>query len=65
MKAIRELEDQGVKLTQRYLDRVDVRRKLNQRARNLMGVPHLFHGVYVGSASNPHAIPKGRTLQQT
>ncbi len=64
MKAMRELEDQGVKLTQRYLDLPDVRRKLDQRARNLMGAPNLFQGVYIGSARNPHAIPKGRTLQQ-
>ncbi len=63
-EAMRELEEEGQKLTQRYLNRRDVRARLKSSARSLANDPHLFHGVYIGRASSPHSLPNGRSLQE-
>lgn len=63
-EAMLELEEEGQKLTQRYLNRRDVRARLKSSACSLANDPRLFHGVYIGSASSPHSLPNGRSLQE-
>ncbi|WP_177172624.1 Mu transposase C-terminal domain-containing protein [Loktanella sp. DSM 29012] len=58
------LEAEGRKLTQRYLDRADVHRRLRDIAKTLSDNPHLFHDTHIGSAKRPHSLPSGRTLQE-
>lgn len=62
--AMEALETDGANLTQRYLDRRDVRAALKTSACILMGDRHLFHNAYIGNPRDPHAVPKGRTLQE-
>ncbi|SHE29231.1 Mu transposase, C-terminal [Ruegeria intermedia] len=62
--AMEKLEASGAKLTQRYLDRRDVRKRLRKMAVKLSGDTKLFRCANIGSASNPHALPKGRKLQE-
>lgn len=62
--AMDHLEASGAKLTQRYLDRRDVRDRLRSTACELSEDDKLFHGAYIGNARRPHTIPKGRTLHE-
>lgn len=62
--AMDDLEASGAKLTQRYLDRRDVRERLRCTACELSKDDKLFHGVYIGSQRRPHSLPKGRTLHE-
>jgi len=62
--AMEALEAEGKKLTQRYLNRRDVRQRLRDMAKTLTNNPHLFHGAYIGSAKRPHSLPTGRVLQE-
>ncbi|MCK8463206.1 transposase family protein [Aliiroseovarius sp. S1339] len=64
MVAMDKLEEEGVKLTQRYLSRRDVRQRLRHLAIELSGEKNLFRDAHIGSASLPHVLPKGRKLQE-
>ena len=58
------LEAEGRKLTQRHLNRPDVRRRLRDMAKTLSNNPRLFHDAHIGSAKRPHSLPSGRVLQE-
>ncbi|MCR8825239.1 integrase catalytic domain-containing protein [Pseudosulfitobacter koreensis] len=58
------LENEGRKLTQRLLDRRDVRQRLREMAKTLSNNPKLFNDVHIGSATRPHSLPTGRVLQE-
>jgi len=62
--AMDALEEAGAKLTQRYLNRHNIRQKLRPMACELANEPHLFHDAHIGSSSLPHSLPKGRTLHE-
>ncbi|WP_052245282.1 Mu transposase C-terminal domain-containing protein [Halocynthiibacter namhaensis] len=62
--AMDALEKERGKLSQNFLKRRDIRRHLRATACELAKDPHLFHDVYIGSASMPHVLPTGRTLQE-
>jgi transposase InsO family protein len=62
--AMDALEPEGRKLTQRHLDRRDVRQRLREMAKVLTNDPKLFHDVHIGSAKRPHSLPTGRVLQE-
>ncbi|UOA30516.1 hypothetical protein DSM110093_00265 [Sulfitobacter sp. DSM 110093] len=62
--AMDALESEGRKLTQRHLDRRDVRQRLREMAKTLSNDPQLFHDVHIGSAKRPHSLPTGRILQE-
>ncbi|SNR35016.1 Mu transposase C-terminal domain-containing protein [Puniceibacterium sediminis] len=64
MEAMDTLEAEGAKLTQRYLDRQDIRKRLRTLACDLANDPKLFHDAHIGSARRPHSLPKGRSLQE-
>ncbi|WP_417247433.1 Mu transposase C-terminal domain-containing protein [Celeribacter sp.] len=69
INAIDELEAEGQKITQRYLDLPIVRRSLYARAIEVAGDTRLFEGVTFGSTkpkmTEPDSIiPKGRTLSE-
>ncbi|MFG6533005.1 Mu transposase C-terminal domain-containing protein [Sulfitobacter sp. 1A16787] len=64
VRAMETLEAEGNKLTQRYLNRRDVRQRLRDMAKTVTNDPHLFHGAYIGSAKRPHSLPTGRVLQE-
>lgn len=64
MLAMDKLKGEGERLTQRYLSRRDVRDKLRDSAIELSENSKLFHDVHIGSARDPHALPKGRTLKE-
>ncbi len=62
--ALDALEKERGKLSQNFLNRRDIRRRLRATACEQAKDPHLFHDVYIGSASMPHVLPRGRTLQE-
>lgn len=64
LRAMDVIEAEGVKLTQRYLSRKQVRQRLRQLAIEITEDKQLFHGVYIGSPSRPHVLPQGRKLQE-
>lgn len=55
--AMDALEKERGKLSQNFLKRRDIRRRLRATACELAKDPHLFHDVYIGSASMPHVLP--------
>ena len=64
IRAMESIEGEGVKLTQRYLSRRDVRQRLRKLAIEFTENKQLFHDVHLGDASLPHVLPQGRKLQE-
>lgn len=64
VRAMEALEADGIKLTQRYLERRTVQASLRTEAKRLADDEHLFHDAHIGNASHPHSLPKGRKLQE-
>lgn len=62
--AMDEMAAEGRKLTQRHLDRRDVKQRLRERGKALSNNPHIFHDVHIGNAKHPHSLPSGRILQE-
>ncbi|MEL6692733.1 MAG: transposase family protein, partial [Pseudomonadota bacterium] len=64
VRAMEQLEEEGSKLTQRFLDRRNVRQRLRRVATELTDDKNLFLWARIGSPSLPHSLPKGRKLQE-
>jgi hypothetical protein len=62
--AMDEMAAEGCRLTQRHLDRRDVKQRLRERGKALSNNPHIFHDVHIGNAKHPHSLPSGRILQE-